>query len=66
MRVSEAMHRNATWVPPTMPVPEIAKIMKEQDIGAVPVGENDRLIGMATDRDIAIGAAPNASRRTGR
>jgi CBS domain-containing protein len=59
MRASEAMHKNATWVPPTMPVPEIAKIMKEQDIGAVPIGENDRLIGMVTDRDIAIRALAN-------
>ncbi|KGD99975.1 CBS domain-containing protein [Rhizobium sp. YS-1r] len=56
MRVSEAMHKNVSWVPPTMPIPEIAKIMKEQDIGAVPVGDNDRLIGMVTDRDIAIRA----------
>lgn len=53
------MHKNATWVPPTMPVSQIAKIMKEQDIGAVPVGESDRLIGMVTDRDIAIRALPN-------
>lgn len=59
MRVSEAMHKNATWVPPTMPISEIAKIMKDQDIGAVPVGENDRLIGMVTDRDIAIRALSN-------
>ncbi|WP_159588856.1 CBS domain-containing protein [Chelativorans xinjiangense] len=59
MRVWEAMHKSATWVPPTMPVSEIAKIMKEQDIGALPVGENDRLIGMVTDRDIAIRALPN-------
>jgi CBS domain-containing protein len=34
-------------------------IMKEQDIGAVPIGENDRLIGMVTDRDIAIRALAN-------
>ncbi|WP_163266901.1 CBS domain-containing protein [Chelativorans alearense] len=59
MRVSEAMHKNATWVPPTMPLPEIAKIMKDQDIGAVPIGENDRLIGMVTDRDIVTRALPN-------
>ncbi len=59
MKVSEAMHRNASWVPPTMPLPQVARIMKEQDIGALPVGENDRLIGMVTDRDIAIRAWPN-------
>lgn len=59
MKVSEAMHKKVSWVPPTMPVPDVAKIMKEQDIGAVPVGEDDRLIGMVTDRDIAIRAVPN-------
>ena len=31
-------------------------MMREQDIGAIPVGENDRLIGMVTDRDIALRA----------
>ena len=59
MKVSEAMHKSASWVPPTMLISQVAKIMKEQDIGAVPVGENDRLIGMVTDRDIAIRAWPN-------
>ncbi|MBD9375259.1 CBS domain-containing protein [Rhizobium sp. ARZ01] len=59
MRVSEVMHKSASWVPPTMLISQVAKIMKEQDIGAVPVGENDRLIGMVTDRDIAIRAWPN-------
>src|SRR5215467_13250141 len=32
--------------------PEIAKLMREYDIGAIPVGANDQLIGMVTDRDI--------------
>lgn len=59
MKVSQAMHRTASWVEPTLPISEIAKIMKEQDIGAVPVGENDRLIGMVTDRDIALRALAN-------
>ena len=54
MKVSDAMHKDAHWVNADTPVPDIAKIMREQDIGAVPVGENDRLIGMVTDRDIAL------------
>ena len=33
-------------------VTELAKLMREHDIGAIPIGENDRLIGMVTDRDI--------------
>ncbi|EJC64356.1 CBS domain-containing protein [Rhizobium sp. 1AS11] len=56
MQVSEAMHKEVSWVLPTMSVHEVAKLMKEKDIGAVPVGENDRLIGMITDRDLAVRA----------
>lgn len=52
MKVREAMHPGAHWVEPGTPVFEIAKLMRDQDIGSVPVGENDRLVGMVTDRDI--------------
>ncbi|ATU94997.1 CBS domain-containing protein [Phyllobacterium zundukense] len=56
MKVSEAMHRGVNWVAPDASLAQIAKIMKNDDVGAVPVGENDRLIGMVTDRDIALRA----------
>lgn len=59
MKVKEAMHRNAEWRDPSTPVSEIAKLMKKEDIGAVPIGENDRLVGMVTDRDIALRAVAN-------
>ncbi len=52
MKVKRAMHKGAMWISPETPLLEIAKMMKEQDIGALPVGEKDRLIGMVTDRDI--------------
>ena len=52
MKVKDAMHKGAEWVTPETPVSQLAKKMKELDIGALPVGENDRLIGMVTDRDI--------------
>ena len=52
MKVKEAMHKGVDWVGPDTPVVELAKLMCRQDIGAVPIGENDRLIGMVTDRDI--------------
>jgi CBS domain-containing protein len=52
MKVKEAMHKGVQWVGPDTPVAEVAKLMCENDIGALPVGENDRLIGMVTDRDI--------------
>jgi CBS domain-containing protein len=52
MRVKEAMHKGVDWVGPDTPVTELAKLMCEHDIGAIPIGENDHLIGMVTDRDI--------------
>ncbi len=52
MKVREAMHKGVEWVSPDTPVTELAKLMRTRDIGAIPIGENDRLIGMVTDRDI--------------
>src|SRR5215510_11592969 len=56
MRVSEAMTREVRVATPGQSIRDVAKMMAEADAGAVPVGENDRLIGMITDRDIAIRA----------
>lgn len=52
MKVKQAMHAGVAWVGPGTTVRELARIMREQDIGSLPVGENDRLIGMVTDRDL--------------
>jgi CBS domain-containing protein len=52
MKVKDAMHKGVDWVSPDTPISEIAKLMREHDIGAIPIGENDKLIGMVTDRDI--------------
>ena len=52
MKVKDAMHKGVEWVGPDTPVTEIAKLMKKHDVGSIPVGENDQLIGMVTDRDI--------------
>ena len=52
MQVKDAMHKGCEWVSPDTKVSEIAKRMHQSDIGALPVGENDKLIGMVTDRDI--------------
>jgi CBS domain-containing protein len=46
------MHKGVEWVGPETPVSELAKMMRRSDIGAIPIGENDKLIGMVTDRDI--------------
>jgi len=52
MKVKDVMHRGVTWVEPTTTIREIARMMRDNDIGSVPVGENDRLVGIVTDRDI--------------
>lgn len=56
MIVAEAMHSGVRWVSPDASLREVARIMRDEDIGAVPVGKDDRLVGMVTDRDIAIRA----------
>ena len=56
MRVSEAMTREVRVANPGQSIREVARIMAEIDAGVMPVGENDRLVGMITDRDIAIRA----------
>ena len=56
MRVSECMTREVRVASPEQSIREVAKIMAEIDAGVMPVGDNDRLVGMITDRDIAIRA----------
>jgi CBS domain-containing protein len=56
MQVSEAMSRDVRIADPGQTIRDVAKIMADIDAGAVPVGENDRLVGMITDRDIAVRA----------
>jgi CBS domain-containing protein len=46
------MHKGVEWVSPETPIAAIARLMRQHDIGAIPIGENDRLIGMVTDRDV--------------
>ena len=52
MKVKDAMHKGVDWVGPDTPVNELAKLMRDHDVGAIPIGENDHLDGMVTDRDI--------------
>jgi CBS domain-containing protein len=65
MRVSECMTREVQIADPNDSLVGAAKAMAELDAGILPVGENDRLVGMITDRDIAVrgvaaGMGPNA------
>ena len=56
MRVSEAMTRDVRLTRPDEPIQNAARIMAEIDAGIVPVSDGDRLVGMITDRDIAVRA----------
>lgn len=56
MRVSDVMTRNVECTRPEASLQEAAAKMKALDVGPLPVCENDRLVGMITDRDITIRA----------
>ena len=56
MKVRDAMTRDVRIARPDETIADAAKAMAALDAGALPVGDNDRLIGMITDRDIAIRA----------
>ena len=54
MKISECMTRDVKLASPDMSLREAARLMGACDAGALPVGENDRLVGMITDRDITV------------
>jgi CBS domain-containing protein len=54
MKISEVMTRDVQTVSPDQPVQEAANFMLSTDAGSIPVTDGDRLIGMITDRDIAV------------
>ena len=56
MKVCDAMSRDVQVASPTQSIRNAARIMAKIDVGVLPVGENDRLVGMITDRDIAVRA----------
>lgn len=54
MKVKDVMHPKAKVINFSHTVEEAAKIMKQEDCGSIPVEKNDKMVGMLTDRDIAI------------
>jgi CBS domain-containing protein len=54
MRVRDCMTSNVRIADPDQTLREAAETMARLDAGALPVGEHDRLVGMITDRDIAV------------
>ena len=53
-QVRELMTSNPSTVEVSAPVVEAARLMRDEDVGIVPIVEGDRLVGTITDRDIAI------------
>jgi CBS domain-containing protein len=56
MRVSDAMTADVRIAAPNQSIQDAAQMMAEIDAGVLPVGDNDRLVGVITDRDIAVRA----------
>jgi CBS domain-containing protein len=57
MQVNEVMTQGVECARPTDSIADAAKKMRDLDVGSLPVcGENDRLVGMITDRDITVRA----------
>ena len=55
-KVSDVMTRDVRIASPSQTIREVAGAMAAADIGSLPVGDNDHLIGMITDRDIVLRA----------
>ncbi|MHC2220239.1 CBS domain-containing protein [Rhizobium leguminosarum] len=54
MKVSEIMSRDVEIANPNQTIAEIARCMADRQIGFLPVGDNDRLVGTITDRDLVV------------
>jgi len=56
MLAKEIMSKKPEFLPPTATLKQAADQMRIHDYGFIPIGENDRLIGTVTDRDITLRA----------
>lgn len=55
-QVAEVMTRGARFMSPQDTLQHAAQIMSDLNVGAIPVCEDDRVVGMLTDRDIVVRA----------
>ncbi|HHV65889.1 MAG TPA: CBS domain-containing protein [Peptococcaceae bacterium] len=54
MQVKDIMTTDVNFVTTTTTIPDIARVMKQKDIGSVPVLQNNKVVGIITDRDIVL------------
>lgn len=59
MKISEMMTRGVEFTNPDATLQQAAQMMADEDVGFLPVGDHDRMIGMITDRDIAVRGVAN-------
>lgn len=57
--IRDVMTKNVNYFEPDLSVSKAANAMREEDIGALPIAEEDRLVGVLTDRDIVVRAIAN-------
>ena len=55
-QIKDLMSRDVKVISPDTTIDEAARAMRDGDFGMLPVGENDRMIGAISDRDIAVRA----------
>lgn len=54
MKVRDIMTSSVDWVTPDTSAVEVAQLMKQNDVGSIPICEGNKLIGIITDRDIVL------------
>jgi CBS domain-containing protein len=53
-QIRDVMTENPTTCPTSATILEVAKVMRDQDVGPVPIVDGERLVGIVTDRDIVV------------
>ena len=61
MQISEIMHKGLTTASLNDSIKAVAQLMRQEDIGVVPVIDNDKTVGIVTDRDIVINCVATGS-----
>lgn len=66
MKVQEIMTKVVAVLPPDAQLSEVARVMRDYDIGSVPIADQEKLVGMVTDRDIVVRALADGATINGR
>lgn len=56
MQIKDLMSRDVELIGPAMMINEASRLMRDDDVGVLPVAKDDRLVGVLTDRDIVVRA----------